>query len=420
MGKISNEQLKRLVYNKILELEKIKTFNFLSDNNNNNYIRFMANPIPKNSSSLLSNVDLNNWYNPTGFKGSRNTTKNPVIVIVDAYTTPNIKTDLKTYCDTFNLPLMNGLPNVNDAKLGNFSIYYQQTNTNTSYTATYETTNNNMFVPNNSDWGLEINMDVQYAHTIAPYADIVLVLAKSSSVADLTSAVKFGNSIPNVVSLSMSWGANENTAYKTVDSMFNNANIIHTAASGDSGSAGGIIWPSANPNVVSVGGTTITKSNTTYSETAWSGSGGGVSNVYSKPTYQSKITLKKMRMNPDISMLASPSVSVCDSFYAPDIGWVYNIGGTSLASPLLAGLVALAIQYKYPTGTWTNITKSKFMNVIYNLSNNKNYNNVVRDIIKGNNGGYNTLTSFDLVTGVGSPKPTVSNNVNGLLYALTY
>jgi hypothetical protein len=60
------------------------------------------------------------------------------------------------------------------------------------------------------------------------------------------------------------------------------------------------------------------------------------------------------------------------------------------------------------------------MNIIYNLPNNKNYNNVVRDIIKGNNGGYNTLTSFDLVTGVGSPKPTVSNNVNGLLYALTY
>lgn len=421
--KIKSNKL-MLIYKQ--QQETRQNFDFLSSNEGDSYVRFMGgNTKPLLSASLLSNVDINSWYNRSNFIGQRNTTKNPVIVIVNCFTTPNIAIDLATYCNTFNLPLMNGLKDssgniINNPLLGTITIYYQNTNATTSYTANYSMVNTNSFVPNNSGWGLEINLDIQYAHTIAPYADIVLILAKSNSVANLTTAVKFGNTIPNAVSLSMSWGANENNAFKTVDSMFNNiTNIIHTAASGDSGSAGGIIWPSANPNVVSVGGTTITKSGTNYSEVAWSGSGGGASAIYNKPSYQSRITLKTKRMNPDISMLAAPSISVRDSFYSTD-GWVYNVGGTSLASPMVAALVALAIQYKYPTGTWTNITKTKFMNAIYNLQSNTNYNNTIYDVVNGNNGGFQTKISYDLVTGVGSPKITNRlNTINGLLYSLT-
>ncbi len=421
--KIKNNKLK-LIYKQ--QQETRQNFDFLSSNEGDSYVRFMGgNTKPLLNMSALSNVDINNWYNPSNFKGQRNPTKNPVIVIVNCFTTPNITKDLAIFCNTFNLPLMNGLKDsngniINDPSLGKITIYYQNTNTTTSYTANYSTVNKNSFVPNNSGWGLEINLDIQYAHTIAPYADIVLILAKSNSVANLTTAVKFGNTIPNAVSLSMSWGANENNAFKTVDSVFNNVNnIIHTAASGDSGSAGGIIWPSANPNVVSIGGTTVIKSGTNYSEVAWSGSGGGASAIYNKPSYQSRITLKTKRMNPDISMLAAPSISVCDSFYSTS-GWVYNVGGTSLASPMVAALVALAIQKKYPTGTWTNITKTKFMNAIYNLPSNTNYRNIITDITSGNNGGFQTKVSYDLVTGVGSPKITNSlNTINGLLYSLT-
>ena len=415
MKKSFNNNLKMLLYNKQNENQQL--FNSLQSNESEHYIRFMANAKPKITSSLLSNTDINMFYNPTGFTGSRNTIKNPVIVIVNAYTTPNILKDFATYCNTFNIPLMNGLPGVsNNPKLANFTIHYQKTNTTSQFNATYGPTNTNSFIKNNNGWGLEINLDIQYAHTIAPYADIVLILAKTASVADLTAAVKFGNTIRNAVSLSMSWGANENKTFTQLDSMFNNvSNIIHTAASGDSGSAGGIIWPSSNPNVISVGGTQITKSGNTFSETAWSGSGGGISSIYNKPTYQRNINLGTKRLNPDISMLAAPSITVCDSFYSSD-GWVYNIGGTSLASPMIAALVALAIQYKYPNGLWNNITKSKFIQSIYN---NPNYNNVIRDITIGNNGGYQTKINYDFVTGVGSPKITNSNMINSFLYALT-
>jgi subtilase family serine protease len=421
--KIKSNKL-MLIYKQ--QQETRQNFDFLSSNEGDSYVRFMGGNItPLLNMSALSSVDINNWYNPSNFKGQRNPIKNPVIVIVNCFTTPNITKDLATFCNTFKLPLMNGLKDnngniINDPTLGKFSIYYQNTNATRSYTASYSTVNKNSFVPNNNGWGLEINLDIQYAHTIAPYADIVLILAKSNSVANLTTAVKFGNTIPNAVSLSMSWGANENRAFTTVDSMFNNTtNIIHTAASGDSGSAGGIIWPSANPNVVSVGGTTINKSGTSYSEVAWSGSGGGASAIYNKPLYQSSITLKTKRMNPDISMLAAPSISVCDSFYSTS-GWVYNVGGTSLASPMVAALVALAIQYKYPTGNWSNITKTKFMQCVYNLPSNTNYKNTIYDVVSGNNGGFQTKVNYDLVTGVGSPKITnILNTINGLLYSLT-
>src|SRR5262249_12633167 len=122
-----------------------------------------------------------------------------------------------------------------------------------------------------SGWALESSLDVEWAHASAPGANIVLVEARSASVSDLTTAVQTASRLGSVVS--MSWGGSEWAGETQYDSLsyFGKANVTFVAASGDDGGAAGAEWPSVSPNVVGVGGTTLSVS--TGTETAWSASG---------------------------------------------------------------------------------------------------------------------------------------------------
>ncbi len=133
---------------------------------------------------------------------------------------------------------------------------------------------------------METALDIEWAHAIAPAAKILLVVAQDSSVANLLSAVDYAvNAGAEVVS--MSWGGSESTNELGYDAHFNHPGVTFVAASGDAGElASGVWYPAASPYVLSVGGTTLTNFNGAWSETAWSGSGGGVSLYEAMPAFQ--------------------------------------------------------------------------------------------------------------------------------------
>ena len=172
------------------------------------------------------------------------------IAIVDAYNDPNIASDLATFDSQFGLPAP---PSFTVKNLGGST--------------------------SNPGWALETSLDVEWAHSIAPDASIVLVEAPSSSLSSLLSAVTTASNIPGVNVVSMSWGTQEFFGEASYDGDFTHPGITYVAASGDSGAWSGPTYPSVSPNVLAVGGTTLTVgANGSYgSETGWSDSTGGFS-----------------------------------------------------------------------------------------------------------------------------------------------
>ncbi len=263
----------------------------------------------------------------------------------------------------------------------------------------------------NCGWAQEAALDIEWAHAMAPNAAIVLVEANSSSYADLFAAVDYANKnlvdssgnhvTPNEVS--MSWGGSEFSGETSYDSHFLQTGVVYFAASGDSG--GKTIYPSVSPNVVAAGGTTLTYSNGAWTETAWSGSGGGPSAYEARPGYQNVIQtiVKTQRGVPDFAFDANPNtgVSVYDSTSCQGMsGWLV-FGGTSVSSPCLSGIVNLA-------GTLNGFAQSSNseLNTIYGTYSSyfgtSSYGNYFRDITSGSAGSYSAAPGWDFVTGVGS------------------
>ncbi len=189
----------------------------------------------------------------------------------------------------------------------------------------------------------------------------------------------------------MSWSGGEYSTETSDDKTYFSApNLIYFASSGDNGSGTG--YPAISPGVVGVGGTSLTLSGGTItSETGWSGSGGGISTYESIPSYQSGVSgvVGTKRGMPDISAVADPNtgVGVCWK------GKWYVFGGTSVASPMCAGLVNDA--QSLPASTTAELTK------FYS-----DPTSDFRDITSGSNGGYSCKVGYDLVTGLGSPNTT--------------
>ena len=210
----------------------------------------------------------------------------------------------------------------------------------------------------NSGWTWQIALDVEWAHAIAPAANILLVEANTASLSNLLSAVSYAANYPGVSVVSMSWGSSEFSGETAYDSSVFTTPSGHTpvsfvAASGDSGSPG--LWPAFSPNVLAVGGTSLTTQNSsgTYgSETGWSGSGGGISLYETVPAFQrgwaiaGLSTTSTMRTIPDVAYNADPNTGyyVYDSVpYAGYRGW-WEVGGTSAAVPQWAAPLAIADQ----------------------------------------------------------------------------
>jgi subtilase family serine protease len=207
---------------------------------------------------------------------------------------------------------------------------------------------------NQSDdgWALEESLDVEWAHAIAPGANILVVEASSQTLKGLITAVNMARNTPGVVAVSMSWGFNEFRQETTYNSTFTtpagHAGITFLASSGDGGSQGGAEWPAAAPTVVAVGGTSLSVggSGQYQFESAWVGSSGGYSKFEAEPAFQRAVQSTGKRSSPDVSFDGDPDtgVSVYATSLQTGIGSWQVVGGTSLGTPAWAGIIAIVDQ----------------------------------------------------------------------------
>lgn len=345
------------------------------------------------------------------------------IVIIDSFGSPTIKSDLKTFDKGYGLPdppsfrILSPL----GSKKWNPGLM--------------------------GGWGTETSLDVEWAHAMAPGANIVLMTSPISETQGIPGMPQFlfleqyavDHGFANIIS--QSWATTENNLFdsraqnvlKSFNAFYKQAAADHVtvfASSGDSGVSNPnlkgqnypfptVNFPASDPYVTAVGGTSLMadSSGNYQSENGWQGSGGGVSQWWSEPAYQQGLgssvqkILNGYRGIPDISYNADPSTSIL--FYASFPGSTpgyYAVGGTSEGSPQWAGIIADGNQFAgHPLG---------FINpYLYKLATGTHYNQLYHDILHGNNGGgglpgYNCTTGWDAVTGLGTP------NASQLLIAL--
>jgi subtilase family serine protease len=240
--------------------------------------------------------------------------------IVDAYDAPTAEADLGTYRSTFGLPAC--------------------TTSNGCFRKVNQT--GGTALPRaNGGWAQEISLDLDMASATCPNCKILLVEANSNAFTDLAAAentaARLGASV-----ISNSYGGSEfsQETSSTYNQPFNHPGIPITVSSGDNGY--GVEFPAASQYVTAVGGTSLTKSGSAYSERAWSGAGSGCSAYVPKPTWQTDSGCAR-RTVADVSAVADPNtgVAVYDSYkYRGAAGWMV-FGGTSASAPIIAGAFAL-------------------------------------------------------------------------------
>ena len=260
----------------------------------------------------------------------------------------------------------------------------------------------------NAGWASEIVLDVEWAHAIAPAASIDLVEALDSSNTNLNNATTYARGLTGVSVVSMSFGGSEYSGEKTTDSIYTtpsgHTGITFIASSGDSGPPAQ--YPSASPNVLSVGGTTLSidSSGNYLGESAWVDGGGGVSVYETLPSYQTSVAgTNTKRMTPDVAFDADPNsgVPIYDSYNNGSAAPWSQVGGTSLSSPCWAGLISIFDQGRVAAGLGTLNGRSQTLPMLYSMP-----SDAFHDIttgISGGTGGNPATPGYDLATGSGTP-----------------
>jgi subtilase family serine protease len=326
-------------------------------------------------------------YGPAQFRGAYElpsaAATAQTIGIVDAYNDPNIAGDLNAYSKQFGLPQCNSsnpcFEKVNQA--GSAAGPFPQTS---------------------SGWSLEIALDVEVAHAICPNCKVLLVEASSNSLANLSASVNTAAKL-GATEISNSYGGSEFSGElsETYAAPYNHPGVAVTVSSGDSG-YGSFGFPAALSSVITVGGTTLSLGpESAYgSESVWSGAGSGCSNYASAPEWQAFLTAcSGKRGTADVAADADPNTgaAVYDTVrYQGRSGW-FQVGGTSLSSPLVAGIYALAgglpAETSAASGLYGHLGDAA----------------VLHDVTSGSNGSCSTImckggVGYDGPTGVGTPK----------------
>jgi subtilase family serine protease len=313
----------------------------------------------------------------------KGTGKGQTIAIVDAFDDPFILSDLATFSRKYGLPVLapTSTPAVNGP---------------TSTAASTITVYNLAGPATDPGWNQETALDVEWAHAVAPDANIILVEAASASTRDLIAAVNGAKGIAEVTAVSMSWGSAEFAGQTAYDGVFTtpagHKGITFLASAGDSGA--GAEWPASSPNVVSVGGTSLTvgASGSRLGETYWSGTGGGTSRYEPEPTYQAARQSTGHRSGPDVAAVADPNTGVL----IISGGQTLQVGGTSLGSPVWAGLVSLANQGRALAGQGSLDGPTQTLPKLYAAPAGS-----FNDITTGP--GTRATAGYDTATGLGSP-----------------
>ncbi|HEY5102729.1 MAG TPA: hypothetical protein VII70_08095 [Steroidobacteraceae bacterium] len=308
------------------------------------------------------------------------------IAILDPYDDPNAMSDLTAYSAEF------GLPKPTAAK---FQVVYA---------APGGSTQTQTPPPQDSSggWELEESVDIEMAHAMAPRAKIYLVEANSNGTGDLLPAVTLASNLVAAAGggeVSISWGFGDFAGENGYDGYFQTPKVVYFSSAGDSA---GLNYPSTSPNVVSAGGTTIDRNQTTgefVAESAWPDTGGGATPNESRPSYQNGISalVGADRGTPDMAFVADgrTGVWIYDTFAINGTGGTWYIAsGTSVSAPGLAGLVNAA-------GSFAASTDAELTMVYGNLGVARDFH----DITNGDCGlyaGFLALKGWDFCTGVGS------------------
>jgi subtilase family serine protease len=386
--------------------------------------------------SYTNNILTNGLVFGNGVQGNG---AGQTIALVDAYDDPTAFNDLNAFSTTFGLPTLAvagtvGKPTFQKLNQGGTAVPLPSVQPSS---------------PSSYDWEGEESLDIEWAHAMAPMANIILFEADNDAASpagsptNLLQAVQSAASTPGVVAISMSWGYPEYQAETTDDAVFATppghvggaatlggtgiaGGVTFLASSGDSGAYQqqsaviGTNYPTSSPDVVSVGGTylTVGGSNPNYTyggESAWGngsssgfagGGGGGISIYENQPSYQAGVAAPfstTQRTYPDVCADADPNsgVDVYDSYdYNAATGaagpWI-TVGGTSLASPLWAGMISLVDQDRAVNGQGSLDGPSQTLPILYGLPTSDYH-----DITNGDN-GYAAGPGYDLASGIGSP-----------------
>ncbi|MCU1320761.1 MAG: Sedolisin [Acidobacteriaceae bacterium] len=261
----------------------------------------------------------------------------------------------------------------------------------------------------------EVMLDIEVSAAVAPGAKIAVYFAPNTDqgfIDAISTAIHDTTNKPSVISISWggpesSWTQQAMTALDTACQAAAALGVTITAASGDNGSTDGatgnnVDFPSSSPRILACGGTTLIGTGSTItSEVVWNeiannegATGGGVSNVFAKPTWQSTANVPKPTQTtggrgvPDVAGDADPATG----YIVRVDGKSMVIGGTSAVAPLWAGLIAVSnAQNKKSAG---------FINTqIYTAK----AKTAFRDITCGNNGAFSAGPGWDPCTGLGSP-----------------
>jgi hypothetical protein len=268
---------------------------------------------PSTAPAGFGALDLQAAYGLPGVGGASD-----VVAIVDAYDNPNAEADLAVYRAQYGLPAC--------------------TTANGCFRKVNQSGATSPMPAGNSNWGVEIALDVDMVSAACPNCKILLVEANTNGLGDLEAAVHTAVTL-GAHYVSNSYGAGEWNGVQSQDSSaFNYAGVSIFASTGDGGF--GVSYPSTSQYVTAVGGTSLSRTGGArgWSETAWGGAGSGCSAYIPKPSWQHD-TGCSMRTVADVSAVADPGtpVAVYDTYSTG--GWL-TVGGTSASSPFVAGVYA--------------------------------------------------------------------------------
>jgi hypothetical protein len=317
------------------------------------------------------------------------------IAVIDAFDDPSAEADLGVYDRQFGLP--------------------ECTHANGCFAKINQEGNPSPLPAKEGEWAAEISIDVQMAHAICQSCRVLLVEANSETFTDLGAAVNEAVS-KGASEISNSYGAPERPSYTPYISRFyNHPGVVVAASSGDCGylnqacpeEVSAAEFPADSPDVLAVGGTSLSDTKKTWESTVWEEGGSGCSHLFAAPAWQSSLATFSAtgcgsgRSVADVAAIGDPNTGVDVYDSTPEgngepTGWTV-FGGTSVSSPIIAaefGLAGGAHGVSYPAET------------LYSYLGNSD---ALYDVVSGSNGSCSGTTAcqavpgYDGPSGVGSP-----------------
>ena len=300
------------------------------------------------------------------------------VAVVDAYDAPTAEADLNVYRSTYGLSpctTANGC--------------FKKVNQN-GVQGSYPSVD--------TSWAQEISLDLDMVSAGCPNCHILLVEAANANVVNLGVAEETAAALGAQV-ISNSYGVSESAFGSAPDSShYNHPGHAIVVSSGDTGY--GTQFPASSPYVTAVGGTTLTKTNSVWSESVWAGASSGCSQYFAKPSWQTDSGCTK-RTVADVAAVGDPNTGVAVYDSTPDtsghVGWL-EFGGTSVAAPVIAAVYAVA-----GNGSSVNYGSYPYAHV-----------SGLYDVTTGTNGVCTPPylctggTGYDGPTGLGTPRGTAA------------